>query len=65
MKITMKIREFELQQRDTIVITANMEDFKDMLDGISPHIITDYLAETIKNAKKREEVLWYALKTQD
>lgn len=52
MRITMKIKEFELADRDSIVITTDMENFYAALDGMSPRVLTEYIAQRLVEKKK-------------
>ena len=52
MKLKLKIKEFELLDKETFLITANVEDFKEMLDSINPLHITDYLREAVIRGRK-------------
>lgn len=48
MKIRMKVADWNTDPQGNMEIMLNIEDFFEMLDGVKPRILADYIAKRMK-----------------
>ena len=48
MKIRMKVSDWNVDPQGNMEIALNMEDFFEMLDGVKPRVLADYMAKRMK-----------------
>ena len=48
MKIRIKVNDWNTDPLGNMEIALNMEDFFEMLDGVKPRILADYMAKRMK-----------------
>lgn len=54
MRIHMKVDDFNINGSRHIEALLGMEEFFEMLDGVKPRVLADYMAHRLRSVKEQE-----------